>query len=125
MSANRQITAFAARGTSSGRIHDAAFAEILRDGLAGVAFLFGLGRAEDRRSPLSEQAPRSGVCNGHRGGVTLASFVSGGRVVFAPTANESVRAIISLLVQGITPHCDGYLSRSQSSRMASRVSARV
>jgi 2-polyprenyl-3-methyl-5-hydroxy-6-metoxy-1,4-benzoquinol methylase len=46
VSGNRLAAALASGGASSDRIHDAAFAEIVRDGLAGVALDFGAGRGE-------------------------------------------------------------------------------
>ena len=46
MSGDRFARALASGGASSDRIHDIAFAEILRDGLGGVAIDFGAGRGE-------------------------------------------------------------------------------
>jgi 2-polyprenyl-3-methyl-5-hydroxy-6-metoxy-1,4-benzoquinol methylase len=46
MSGERVAAAFASGGSSSDRIHDAAFDEIARDGFGGVALDFGAGRGD-------------------------------------------------------------------------------
>ena len=46
MSGERVAAALASGGSSSDRIHDAAFDEVVRDGLGGVALDFGAGRGD-------------------------------------------------------------------------------